>query len=374
MQYDHSGITRQDDGTVEAFFAIEGAWHHWGKVGDSLVWAKEAAEISNTNFEVETRPAFMQKSNGEFVRIPNSECIARKDNDFITGKSVTEKYTEIQNHEGDALLDEVFGRPACDAAFSLRGGEKVIRMMNFSEWNVKLGGNDSRHAAYLAAVYGHDGITGFSLIPTDIRGVCENTYRMIISASGKGARNGRVGKDGITIRHSARYAERLEAAKKALLMAKKMQEIHAENMWALAKKSLTFEQMKNIFSVCVDKFLPPAEEVNANIVEDILGINSKMKNTELREERREEMRQGFNLWAAWENAQFENAAPSGEMNSYLLFNAISDFCEHKGTYRGNPVERAENEFLSRMSGKADDMKQFALQTVANASGLGSLFA
>lgn len=111
-----------------------------------------------------------------------------------------EAYTEAWRKAGATVKFETAG--------SLRGGRMVWALVYLDE-PIEVPGDDSPTYPFAALTNYHDGSGACRLIPTNVRIVCWNTWRM---AEAEGERS----RDAITIRHAGNVSERVESAKAAL--------------------------------------------------------------------------------------------------------------------------------------------------------------
>jgi phage/plasmid-like protein (TIGR03299 family) len=165
------------NGEAAIFVARKAAWHGLGTVTEDVVTAADAIRLAKLDWTVSLKPAYQQRSNGEFYAIPNRFVTTRSSDEKALGV-VGKVYTPFQNVESfdfmDTLVDD--GGAKFASASSLKGGKVVFITMEIPT-GIKIGGNDPLNL-YLLLSNSHDGSTGVRVDVTPVRVVCWNTLNM----------------------------------------------------------------------------------------------------------------------------------------------------------------------------------------------------
>ena len=210
----------------------EKAWHGLGTIVEAMNSA-EAIELGGLNFHVEKRPIYINSSEHllfedakkwrninrviddsnpeepkpiyrKNIIIPNQYATVRTDTDQPLG-IVGERYHVIQNYEAFDFIDSIIGegKADCETVGALGNGETIFITCKLREEYVI---NKDLIDKYLLITMSHDGSSSITVMFTPIRVVCNNTLSFALEA-----------KDNkVTIRHTLKAKEKLEAAKKVL--------------------------------------------------------------------------------------------------------------------------------------------------------------
>jgi phage/plasmid-like protein (TIGR03299 family) len=340
-------ITR--NGVAEAAFALLPAWHGLGEVTAEPVTVEELFNLAGLGWEVESVPA-MTDFNGTMIPVPGVKAIRRCDNGFVTG-IVSKKYREFQNVELLNIAREVFGRAKVgESAFALFGGAKVVLVINLGRDTVKVGKVEDPHDTYLFLSTGHDGESPITAFGSDVRGVCNNTFTLALNeADGAGKT--------VKIRHSSKHSERVADLVEALRAIRTGHEAHFGMLRKLAKAKLNKDQRSTFFGKVVDAVLPPIVTPANVTIDMVLAASEADQKTSLRDRRRDDLLNDILGMYDWE-VKTNRMAPD---SAYTAFQSVSDVIEHVVVNpRGTDLQRAENRFESRTSGKAADLKTTAM--------------
>ena len=154
-------------------------------LGDAAVTSAVAMREAGLDWLVrKTASAFQEIEPSEphaepgWVKVPG-ECFLLRDSDSSVLGRCSEQYEEFQNAEAFAFLDGLVadGSMVYHTAGSLEEGRRVwILGQTPTSWKIhRKSGADNTHHAFLLAMLGHDGKTGITLLPTDVRAECANT-------------------------------------------------------------------------------------------------------------------------------------------------------------------------------------------------------
>jgi phage/plasmid-like protein (TIGR03299 family) len=340
--------------TDGAVFAITPAWHGLGETFPTHLTPLEAKQKANLGWSVSVQPAGFFRD-GIFYGSPEHAVIVRDDINTVLGVA-SHGYPPFTNDQVFEAIEKIYGVDSrvIESAFSIKGGKRVIALVNLAQANVKIklvGGGlvDDPHASYHAFSVGHTGKDSCSIFPTMIRIVCNNTWNL---AAGRKGEN--IVRDGVKIRHSSLQNERWQAAVAAYRQAALLGEMSTKTIQKLALAHISNSQFRALKDHMIDWALP-MEGVKANTS----GIPS------LRERRREELHKDLENASALTFASYNENTNASKVNAYLALNAVTMYSEHELGYKGTEIERKENEFESRLFGKAADWRDEAFSHLMN---------
>jgi len=245
-------ISTRVDGTAEAAFAVQPAWHGLGAVLPGAMTSEEALQAAQLNWEVVQKPLGYytdheietpegKVTRQEFHDLPGQFANVRSDNNFFLG-TVSDQYTVVQNFEAfdfmDALVDD--GIMQYESAFSIRGGKKVIITARMPEVDTIAHG-DEQHRFILMSL-SHDGCGAIKFGPTSVRVVCANTYKLALSRDGAAI-------DELSISHVGSLNDRLNKAREILHLATDEFETYSDTARQLAEAKLTRDQWEAYLDV-----------------------------------------------------------------------------------------------------------------------------
>lgn len=117
----------------------------------------------------------------------NHRLLVRSSDHSVLGWCSAAHYKPIQNREAFEFLDSFVadGSLLYHTAGSLEGGKRVwILAQTPDSWTIKRrSGRENRHHSFLLNILGHDGGSGYKLMPTDVRAECANTVGMAESGA-----------------------------------------------------------------------------------------------------------------------------------------------------------------------------------------------
>lgn len=203
-----------NDGTAAFFSARVPAWHSLGTITDASLTAEEAIVAAQLDWKVTktTDPiaAPVMGDNGiDLVTMPNKFLTYRahpKSGELEALGVVGTDYVVVQNAEAFGFLNyltDEFGA-VFETAGSLHGGRKVFMSMKMPK-TMLIGGHDAVEL-YLLAWNSHDGTSGFNVVVTPQRVVCQNTLTAGIRSA----------KSSWSIRHSGDVTRQVTQARETL--------------------------------------------------------------------------------------------------------------------------------------------------------------
>lgn len=226
----------------EGFFVRKPAWHQLGTVLDEYPGREDAIRLAGHDFDVTAAPLFARFGSPEapvYKEVPGwRQLIATSNGDRknpFHGNLIhvaRDSYAVIQNTVlydfAEALLDQGF---KYETGITLKDGALVALTLILDE-PIRLRGDDSLILPYLSLSGAHDGSGALKGRSTSVRVVCANT-ESLAEAEGK-----RLGTD-FTIRHTQKWADRVEDAKKAITGVRKDIESYRVVMDELAQQPVT---------------------------------------------------------------------------------------------------------------------------------------
>lgn len=203
----------------EGFFVRTPAWHQLGTVLDEYPGREEARVLAGHDFDVTAAPLFARFGSAEapvYREVPGwRQLIATSNGDRVNpfhGQLIhvaRDSYAVIQNDVmydfAEALLDQGF---KYETGITLKDGALTALTLLLDE-PITIPGDSSPILPYLSLSNAHDGTAALKGRSTNVRVVCANTESMA-EAQGK-----KLGTD-FTIRHTQKWADRVEDAKKAI--------------------------------------------------------------------------------------------------------------------------------------------------------------
>lgn len=203
----------------EGFFVRKPAWHELGTVLDEYPGREQAIVLAGHDFDVTAAPLFARFGSPEapvYKEVPGwRQLIAtsngERQNPFHGNllNVAKDSYAAIQNSVmydfAEALLEQGF---KYETGITLKDGAVTALTLLLDE-PIQLPGDNSLILPYLSLSTAHDGSGALKGRSTNVRVVCANTESMA-EAQGK-----KLGTD-FTIRHTQKWADRVEDAKKAI--------------------------------------------------------------------------------------------------------------------------------------------------------------
>lgn len=349
-----ANITIREDGTAEAMYAEQPAWHRFGTVVEEAPNSAKALELAQLNWQVSKHPNFTAvdipfdakdpKPTGKLVQVPGSFATVRDDNGLILG-TVGSRYRIFQNVEAFDFLDNLVDQEELkyESAGSLDGGRVVWMLARMKEAFFVSDDDPINHYALICN--GHDGSQVVTVALTDVRVVCNNTLQMALHQT-KRTRNQ------FTIKHTTNMKRKLSVAKEALgfLVEKRysLESILKQFADKPAPKDLVTEYLERMFPVPTVK--RNGDDVSERTKERILGIRDTVEHL-------------------YNDHEFQNTkAARGTV--FGLLNATTQWVDHERSVRGeNEDEIGERRFLTAMFGRGNKIKGQALSTLQDMVGV-----
>jgi len=331
-------VTVREDGTAEAAYALKPAWHGLGTVLDHTMDSAEAMKVAQLNWDVEQEPLYWHEVKDEMIEgkhvvkrhhVPGSMVNLRSDNHEVLGV-VSDTYKVVQNSEAFGFVDDLLpdGIIKYDSVGSLKGGKVVWLLAKMpEEFEVAAGDTLEQYILFLTA---HDGSHAVQIMPTSVRVVCWNTYKLATQDATKRM---------LSMRHTTNIKDRLEEARQMLMSVNKKFNKYHETARALAKTSIDGKKFQAFLNVLI-----PDEE--------------HMNNT-----RRENKRRAIEECLL----SHENQLPSMRGTAWAAFNAVTQWADHDYNFRETrQTSREENRMASALWGSQANFKSSALALATKA--------
>lgn len=344
-------ITIRTDGTAEAMYALQPAWHGLGTVVEQAPTGEDALKMAQLDWEVEQYPLYAEReqqlvdTDGQIsvertrIAVPGYANV-RQDTGLVLG-TVSENYRVVQNVEAFAFLDALIQDEVLryESAFSLGGGKKVILLARLPEVDQIVEG-DGPTKRYILLSTSHDGSEAIRFGATAVRVVCANTYAL---AKQRGSIE--------SIRHTGDINEKLEQARQIIGLADGSFRRHSEACRALARRHMAASEFRQFLDEVVPPlwlgdpaYTPQRAKVNESIRTDLIGLY------------RDDYRQQL---------------PGVARTAYAAWNAITQYVDHMPRRGASDRRREEARFNVTQYGTGNAIKQRAFAAACKIAGVES---
>lgn len=229
-----AGITIQENGKAEMFYAGATPWHGLGQRLDTYATSAEALAAAGLDWTVCKRPVHYPNATGELIRAPEHFVTVREDNGLALG-TVGEDWAPLQNREAFSFMDAIIGEKAAvyETAGSLWGGRRVWALARL-DGVMRVHGDDVLNR-YLLLANGHDGWQAVRVALTSVRVVCNNTLTAAIRGLAQG--------ESVKLRHSRTIGARVGKVRVSLGLVNKAWEDFEQQAQRLATVQVNKEQL-----------------------------------------------------------------------------------------------------------------------------------
>lgn len=343
------------NGKIATFAVGTAGWHELGKVIQQAATSKEALEYAElAGWDLQKVQQYVDF--GDSRILTDMFGIVRSDTKQVLG-SVGKKYAIVSNEECFDFMDTVIENGArYETAGALGKGEKVWMLARMPEV-FKVKGDEVEN--FILFMTSHDGSTSISVFPTNVRVVCQNTFRM---ASGDKRK-------GISFRHSKNVKVKIGNVKRALGISQYEVERFKGQATLLASNQL---EPQEYFNAVLDDILDVTvieQRVTKNNLKGILdGIlqvaDASERATAEKQLEKALVRRKLLLDDVLERYESErnngNAQIAG--TAWAAWNAVTEHADHSQLWRNNGTirEKQESRFESNLMGRADEIKATAL--------------
>jgi phage/plasmid-like protein (TIGR03299 family) len=296
-------------------FTVGKSWHGLGTIIETEVKASEAIKLAQLDYQVVKSDLFTQDK-----KINSHVAIIREDTKDVLGIT-TPKYQIVQNIDAFGFFDTVVGdgQAIYHSTGALGLGERIWILAKLP--NDIMLNKDDKVEKYLCLTTSHDGKSSLQMYFTPVRVVCENTLNMSMSDS----------KNGIAIRHSAQYKDRIDEARKVLQISINYYQQWEQVVRQLEDKVLTFDEVTSYFNNVLD-------------IDESTEMSTQKENTR------------NDLYNLFENGQGQK---TGNRHSiWKAYNSITEFVDHHRTVKNLDKDKT-NKLQSIWFGSGAKLKEKA---------------
>lgn len=281
----------------------------------------EAAEVmrkADLDWEVEGRPLFAARDESliSFDKCPKHKAIVRTTDNEIMG-IVGANWNILQNHEVFSFLDDLAGsgQLSYHTAGSFKNGR--VAWVQCKVRTSEVVKNDEQ-SDYLLFVNAFDGSFSVIIARTRIRVSCWNAFRMALREAKKGE---------FRIRHTATMKDKLEAAKRAIMVAN----VQGMEEDAFQKALLRLHMTTQMWNTFGDTIIPAPEEGKSktrsdNARDSLLSLAIKGRGQDI---------------------------PGVAGTGYAALNALTEYANYHRTSRGKTdLAKQANRFQSTLFGSS----------------------
>ena len=228
------------------FSVREMPWHYSETKNRVVIFGdypgrEQAAAAAGHDFTVAAKPLLVPVAAmtdddvyAQGQRLDGWQAVVREDNGRTLGVT-RQTYACIQPTVlydiAEAVLEASDGEAKYTTGGTLRGAAVMWLMATLGrEWQVP--GDDTINIPYLCISSSHDGSQPLAVDATDVRVVCGNTFGFMKSAVAGG--RGR----SYTFRHTAKWQDRVQAARDALLGIRAQHDAYIETLYELGTRRL----------------------------------------------------------------------------------------------------------------------------------------
>ncbi len=298
------------NGVVSFADSRNDAWHQLGQQVGHLMTAEEVlAEAHLANWNVRKHPLFTAGDDGEPIRIEDRMATVRTNP--VTGATdylgvVGHGYTVIQNEESTDFLNALVDESGAhfETAGALRDGRSTfvtMRLPNFMQFGIPGTDQTDDMDLYIAALNSHDASGSYKVLTTPVRIVCANTESAAINQA----------KSMWSVRHTTNALNAIEEARQSLRIAFTYADAFAEEMNKLIQAEVDQDEAERL-------------------------INSVFLVDEAETERQKNIRQDHAA-AVMVGLNAPTIQPGFENTRYGLYNAVTEYIDHRGELKGGVV-------------------------------------
>ena len=304
-----------------AYYLNTPAWHGLGTVVEKPVNYLEISDLIGINYKVEKVPMFINGPSGldeqgnivqSQILIPNHVSTVRTDTNAILGV-VGKDYEIVQNQEMFEWMKSFseFGEIIVESAGSLFGGSLAWALLRMEGMGFSFGRGE-KIDNYLMISTSHDGSKNMHIVPTPVRVVCANTFK-IVERNAKHAEGNIL--TGWKLSHKKNIRSKMEDANRIILRTHESMQFTKERIEFLHSVPCDIDILNQI-----EKKI--WEEKETEVKE---GGKKSTRGETLRENRLGELK---NLYMS-ETNQTEFA----KNNLWGAYNTVTEFLDHRSTIR-----------------------------------------
>lgn len=318
-------ISVRADGTAEAFFAMKPAWHGLGQVLDHAPDSRTAMAAAGLDWRVAKVPL----KTDEGSEVPDWFATVRRDSGDVLGV-VGAKYRIVQNSEAFEFLDGLLqdGVIRYESAGALRGGRIVWALARMPSVDEIVPGDKSFR--YILFSTSHDGSASLHAIPTSVRVVCANTFRVATARD-------------VGFRHTGDVDQKLKIARMYLSQFDEKFTLFRDHARVLASTGWTNEQARDY----IERLFPTVE--------------AQGRSRTIRETKVSEVRTNLR--------NPRNSLPGIKGTWWSLFNAVTEAVDHSERRSRKTAAARETRMLSVTNGQGADFKERAFKHALEMAGV-----
>jgi phage/plasmid-like protein (TIGR03299 family) len=304
---------------------MQPAWHGLGQVLDHAPDSKTAMTAACLDWRVEKVPLMTD----EGTAVPDWFATVRRDTGSVLGV-VGAKYRIVQNADAFEFLDGLLqdGVIRYESAGALRGGRIVWALARMPSVDAIVPGDNVLR--YILFSTSHDGSASLHAIPTSVRVVCANTFRVATARD-------------VGFRHTGDVASKLAVARMYLSQFDEKFTLFRDHARILATSGWTNEQAREY----VERLFPQVE--------------ADGRSRSIREAKVAEVR--TNLRSPRQNL------PGIKGTWWALFNAVTEFVDHSERRSRKTRQAKETRMLSVTNGQGADFKDRAFRYALEMAGV-----
>lgn len=241
---------------VESMFSVrEVPWHGLGTIVEEALTSEEALIQSGLKWRVEPKDLFL----ADGTKVKNAVANVRNTDNSILGV-VTEQYKIVQNEEAFNFTDGLLEYDVkYETAGSLARGKKVWLLARMPEQIII----EDKIIPYLVFTNSHDGKGSIRVAITPVRVVCQNTLNLALNDAFRSW----------SARHMGNIDDKLEEAKRTLMLANEYLNTFKEEADNLVNKKITDE----IFNDIVNELFPVVDEDSYRKKSNVEYLKSQLK-------------------------------------------------------------------------------------------------
>lgn len=341
------------DGRVNVFVAGEPAWHTLGTNVQDAVDSIQALRLSGLA-EWNLSKTQLQLPNGNPV---DRWGIVRGDTGDCLG-TVGSRYEIFSNEDSFDFLDSIADQLRFESAGAIGKGERVWLLAKMP-LDCQVAGFDPVESYVLLSTT-HDGSGSISCLPTTERVECANTLRVAM-------KNGN--KTKLSFRHTKNVQRNAERVKRMLGLSTERVERFYDIANTLARTTADEQTVRSYFQTVIDR--TSQSTVNGTVVRSDTVKTIRDSFAELRADVRAVEEKRLERAIRGQQSLFEELCQrhEGPRNQRIrgsmwgTLNSVTEYADHSPNviYRGEGREREERRFVSTLEGRADEIKQTALQ-------------
>jgi len=312
--------------TDKAIFAKERAWHGLGTVLPEQTTAAEAFKLT-MDWEIESRPLYTRKADGTFAEAGHNEIVRTDTQDTLGYVSPT--YKPFQNSEFADFVDATCGAGGkyIETALTMKGGRLVTMLADLGRTAIEARGTTDELAKYAMFATSHDGSMALTVNATNIRVVCKNTFDAAFAEGRRGS-----------LRHTASINARAIEDAQAFFANADM----AHNMFAVQGEALANVELSQ---GDLEQFLTKLYSRHFGKV----IVDPKTKGE------KKSASMAMDTITQWMSLSQGRTANGMERSAWAAFNAVTEWCDHHRTVRGEEEDSTNRDF-ARLMGTGHDAK------------------